>query len=52
MSDHSKAKRLIESAEAMLASESKPNVMEWIGIVEALKEQLKHYVWLREESES
>lgn len=52
MRNHSKAKRLIETAERILASEDEPHVSEWVDIVEGLKDQLKEYVWLREESES
>ncbi len=51
MNDHDKAKSLIKKAEQMLLSEDEPHVMAWIDIVEGLKEELAHYVWLREEAE-
>jgi hypothetical protein len=51
MSDHAKAERLIKRANEMLTSEDEPHVMDWIDIVEGLKHELEHYVWLRKECE-
>jgi len=52
MSDHGKAKSLIEKAYKMTGIEDEPSASEWLDLVVSLAAQLEHYVWLREESES